>query len=98
MKMRSSALPLLRWGPFLFLIVPVLALADPAAYCRWYAQTAVQQNQENLGARCGFTGRRWQSNYDAHYNWCVRGGGEGIMPKSENNARQDSLRRCQIDR
>jgi len=40
--------------------------------CKNYAATAVQQNQSNIDWKCGYSGPRWSSNYQAHYNWCMK--------------------------
>ena len=40
-------------------------------WCDSYAKRAVEQNEENIRNQCGFSGRRWQSIYNNHYNWCL---------------------------
>lgn len=64
--------------------------------CNRYANTAVSQNTENIRLRCGFTGPRWQSNYNNHYNWCLN------VSKSyadeETRLRIEALRKCQGQR
>ncbi|GAB6143844.1 PKD domain-containing protein [Desulfocicer niacini] len=47
-------------------------LAHREDACRIYAETAVKQNQDNLQKECGFCGQRWQSSFDAHYQWCLQ--------------------------
>lgn len=45
---------------------------EPAAVdCDEYAKSANSQQTSNLNAHCGFTGARWQNNYDAHLSWCL---------------------------
>jgi hypothetical protein len=39
-------------------------------WCDSYAKRAVEQNEENIRNQCRFSGRRWQSVYNNHYNWC----------------------------
>ena len=42
--------------------------------------------------RCGFSGRRWQSSYADHLNWC-----RGVTPaarRAETQARREALFRC----
>ncbi len=60
--------------------------------CKNYAATAVQQNQGNLDWKCGYSGPRWSSNYQAHYDWCMK------VPKSsadsEETKRKDLLKNC----
>lgn len=70
-----------------------LAGADAGA-CSAYARQAVNQNNENLQRGCGFGGGRWQSNYDAHYGWCMNGGWMFDGPTNENNARAAELAKC----
>lgn len=45
--------------------------SDREDLCRDYAVRAVQQNDENLRLRCNFTGSSWQSNRNAHFDWCM---------------------------
>jgi len=47
--------------------------ADKAAkdQCAAYANFAVQQAKENTQRRCGNTGSRWSTNWQAHFNWCM---------------------------
>jgi hypothetical protein len=60
--------------------------------CGQYAREAVVQFHDMRGHNCGFSGPRWQGNYDAHYGWCLtaaehdRGGEAG--------ARRSQLREC----
>lgn len=60
----------------------VLTLAESASagtispedwdrYCRHYASLAVQDNAANIRMRCGYSGPRWRSDFNAHYNWCM---------------------------
>ena len=41
------------------------------ARCRQYAQNAVRQSEYNRAKGCGFTGRRWTSDYQEHFRWCL---------------------------
>lgn len=61
-------------------------------FCNSYARNAVRQNTENQQRACGFGGDRWQSNFDAHYNWCQGAGKESV--NSEQAARVQDLARC----
>ncbi len=45
--------------------------SDREDVCRDYAVRAVQQNDENMRLRCNFTGSSWQSNRNAHFDWCM---------------------------
>ncbi|MHA1537478.1 MAG: LCCL domain-containing protein, partial [Alphaproteobacteria bacterium] len=69
---------------------------NAARICRNYAQNAVNQNRQNLRRRCGYGGGRWQSNYRAHYNWCLRANNN--WRQRETNARNIGLRRCRGNR
>ena len=40
--------------------------------CDQYAKTAISQNRQNMERACGFTGPAWVSEYNHHYDWCVR--------------------------
>ena len=44
---------------------------DSRTWCDQYAKTAVAQNQENQNRRCGYAGEAWQSDYNAHFEWCM---------------------------
>ena len=60
--------------------------------CREYASRALAQNRTNLKLGCGFTGPRWHSNYNIHYQWCMR-----VSPQlriSEMRARVRQLEQC----
>jgi hypothetical protein len=65
---------------------------DRRSMCDDYARTAVSQQEQNLRRRCGFTGSRWTSDYNAHYQWCTTVPWESA--DSEMRAREDELRRC----
>jgi hypothetical protein len=64
------------------------------AFCRRYAQTAVEQNQQNLERKCGYTGRRWQSNFSNHFEWCMSGNNWRLFAAKEQEARAAELNRC----
>lgn len=61
-------------------------------YCTSYAKRAVKAQERNQREGCRFRGARWQSNYDNHFNWCMR------VPRSaaesESRARQQQLQTC----
>lgn len=40
--------------------------------CKNYAATAIQQVQSNFGWECGYSGPRWSTNYQEHYDWCIK--------------------------
>jgi hypothetical protein len=45
--------------------------------CGQYAAMAVDQQKENAGRSCGFTGGRWAGDWQAHFNWCM-----GVGPQT----------------
>ena len=47
------------------------AFAAGPAYCNRYADNAVRAQLRNIRYRCGFTGRRWSTDYRDHYRWCI---------------------------
>jgi hypothetical protein len=63
----------------------------PAAHsrCQQYAQSAVAQNQQNLSRGCGFSGLRWSSDYNGHYQWCLSM--PQLIADLENGARENEL-------
>ncbi len=65
---------------------------DRRSTCDDYARIAVSQHEQNLRRRCGFTGSRWTSDYNAHYQWCTTVPWESA--DSETRAREEELRRC----
>jgi len=63
---------------------------DKQSSCNEYARTAVAQNEQNIRRRCRFTGTRWSSNYNEHYQWCLSVPLESA--DSETRAREEELR------
>lgn len=60
--------------------------------CETYGRLALQQQQENLEGKCGFTGPQWSSDLKAHIAWCA-----GVGPdtwKGELKRRQQQLDAC----
>ncbi|WP_046475559.1 hypothetical protein [Candidatus Filomicrobium marinum] len=47
------------------------AAVQAQSSCKWYAATALKQQQENERLRCGFTGPAWHSNVPEHMQWCA---------------------------
>jgi hypothetical protein len=60
--------------------------------CKNYANTAISQNKENKQKGCGFTGPRFSSDYNAHFNWCMKAKDE--TRDEEQDAREDNLKKC----
>lgn len=44
--------------------------ANAQANCDTYGKLALQQQQENVTAKCGFTGPEWSPDLKAHVAWC----------------------------
>lgn len=68
------------------------AHAGDPAQCAAYATMAVQQQQKNKAMGCGFAGIRWQSNWGAHYAWCI--GAPDWQIGNETQARHHDLQMC----
>jgi hypothetical protein len=76
---------------------PPVPSGNPRARCEPYANTAVAQNNENVQRHCGFSGARWSSDFNMHFNWCMT-----VAPAiadGETQARVNDLARCrtQVD-
>lgn len=63
-------------------------------YCKGYAETAVEQNEENERRRCGFRGRSWNSNIRSHFDWCMSGDNYRTAAPSEERSRRRQLAEC----
>ena len=70
---------------------PGISPSTIAAGCGEYAKTAVQQNEENVALRCGFTDARWNSNQADHENWC-----QGVGPDAA--AKHTAARKVALDK
>lgn len=44
--------------------------AQAQANCDTYGKLALQQQQENVDGKCGFTGPAWSPDLSAHMAWC----------------------------
>jgi hypothetical protein len=44
--------------------------AHAQANCETYGKLALQQQQENTEAKCGFSGPEWSPDLKAHIAWC----------------------------
>ena len=60
--------------------------------CRIYAQSAVNQYNENVRRKCAFNDSRWSRNYGNHMNWCLNV--SQAQRESEMKARAAALQRC----
>lgn len=67
---------------------------DPAV-CEAYAGDAVAGNNENLKRHCGYAGPRWQSDVNAHLDWCRSVSNKNSSQlAAEQRARSDMLDAC----
>jgi hypothetical protein len=63
--------------------------------CANYANQAIQQFQMAQQRACNVPqDARWQSNYQAHYGWCMSIKGRANALTAETKARQDTLNQC----
>jgi hypothetical protein len=80
---------------FAVAVVPA-ALVAPGALaqqnCEAYARSAVSQNSENAGNKCGFGGPRWHANYGLHLAWCLTQAPSSVQ--AESRRRQQDLGKC----
>ena len=78
------------------LVICAIGAAAPRAHaqanCEMYGKLAMQQQQENVQEKCGFTGPQWSPDLKAHIAWC--GGVGPDQWKSELQARQKQLDGC----
>lgn len=66
--------------------------AAAQADCATYGKLAVQQQQENVEAKCGFSGPEWSPDLKAHMDWC--GGVGPDQWRSLLQKRQQQLDAC----
>jgi uncharacterized protein with LGFP repeats len=60
--------------------------------CNAYARTAVKQSEEFLMRGCGPQDKRWQTNFQNHFNFCI--GPDGAKSDSETRNRSGTLSQC----
>lgn len=70
-QFRTSAIWVLVSFTLNLLFVEITWATNPPQQCETYAKNAVGYQQSNLARHCGFTGARWQDNYNNHYSWCL---------------------------
>ena len=61
-------------------------------HCINYGNKAVIQHRKNRNRGCGYSGSRWQSNFNNHFNWCL--GVSKATSDSETRARRNLLAQC----
>jgi hypothetical protein len=66
-----------------------------ALSCDQYARLANSQYRDSLSSSCGFTGGRWQDNYDEHLRWCLTATPEA--QKNESEIRSSLISVCRKD-
>lgn len=62
------------------------------ARCTTYANEAVRASRANTAEGCGFTGLRWTSNRNEHFNWCMDN--PESASRTESRARNAELTSC----
>lgn len=73
--------------------VAVMADLTLEPTCSTYAQSGVDQQQQNLDMSCGLVGPEWNPKFDDHYNWCMHG--ENVAhAEGEKSRRQDAVDKC----
>jgi len=76
-------------------ILGAVGLASGAAAqanCETYGKLAIQQQQENVTLKCGFTGPEWSPDLGAHTGWCGTVGPD--QWKAQLQARKQQLDTC----
>lgn len=63
------------------------------SYCRSYAKLAVDQQKYNQRNRCGYSGRRWSTDYNGHFSWCRSAAPSRSI--RERSIRHNALLSCQ---
>lgn len=76
----------------LFGVVGGATGAHAQANCETYGKLAIQQQQENVAEKCGFSGPEWSPDLKAHVAWC--GGVGPDQWKSELQKRKQQLDAC----
>lgn len=52
-------------------VAGLTSAAGAQANCDTYGKLALQQQQENADAKCGFEGPSWSPDLKAHIAWCA---------------------------
>lgn len=55
--------------------------------CAGYAARAVDQQNENHARKCGFSGERWSTDWQAHFDWCRAHDAAAIRTASDERLR-----------
>jgi hypothetical protein len=78
--------------PTRVIATPVGSPSSKYERCKQYASAAEAQNKLNLAKHCGFSGSRWDSRFDYHYNWCLTV--VDTEANNERNTRSQMLTSC----
>jgi hypothetical protein len=76
-------------------LMPLAAQAADPAFCRAYAQAAINQVRgalANPGCARGIQGTRWSPEYRVHFDWCLSQPIPAV--ETERGARTGYLRSC----
>ncbi len=65
------------------------------AFCRDYANVAIDQNRENIKLRCHYTNSLWSDSFRDHYAWCLRS--RKTVSRRDRRTRRDKLNECRIE-
>jgi hypothetical protein len=57
-------------------------------FCDNYAKVSIAQNKDNESKKCGFSGPKWSSDYNHHFNWCLK---NWKITKTEMESRKTAL-------
>lgn len=68
--------------------------ASSIARCERYAHAAAAAAVEARNLGCGFSGGRWTTEYDRHFEWCSGLNGDQTTPATEEAARTEMLAEC----
>lgn len=68
------------------------SVASAQANCEMYGKLALQQQQENVELKCGFTGSAWTPDLKTHIAWCGTVGPD--QWKAQLQARKQQLDAC----
>jgi len=91
----SKAALILLSSLFFFTFIPPAYSASADEWrCQSYARDAVEQNNKNISANCGFTGLRWNSDKEGQKQWCLTT--RKAITAKENNIRKKMLEGCFI--
>lgn len=77
----------------LFSLLSSKVSAADEDFCTDYVLTSIEQYWQSVNYDCGFTGKRWNSNYRGQYQWCISV--YQWVAENENRERAVLLQECQ---